>query len=86
VAEGEAVTAPPVLLLAALGALAAPLAAQQGLDTVQIRTVSVADGVFMLKGAGGNIGVSAGADGIVLIHNQNPDPFVEILYCDLSKR
>jgi len=70
VAEGEAVTARPVLLLAALGALAAPLAAQQGLDTVQIRTVSVADGVFMLKGAGGNIGVSAGADGIVLIDDQ----------------
>lgn len=60
----------PALLLLAVGALAAPLPAQQGLDTVQIRTVRVADGVYMLMGAGGNIGVSAGASGIVLIDDQ----------------
>lgn len=58
----------PSLIL--LACLAAPLAGQQGLDTVRIRTVSVADGVYMLMGAGGNIGVSAGANGIVLIDDQ----------------
>jgi glyoxylase-like metal-dependent hydrolase (beta-lactamase superfamily II) len=60
----------PVFLLMALGVLPAPLPAQQGLDTVQIRTVKVADGVYMLMGAGGNIGVSAGTNGIVLIDDQ----------------
>jgi len=60
----------PSFLLVALGALASRLPAQQGLDTVQIRTVNVADGVYILMGAGGNIGVSAGASGIVLIDDQ----------------
>lgn len=58
---------PPFILLACV---AAPLAGQQSLDTVRIRTVSVADGVYMLMGAGGNIGVSAGANGVVLIDDQ----------------
>jgi cyclase len=49
--------------------LAFPLAAQN-FDTVQIRTVRVGDGVYMLQGAGGNIGVSAGADGVVLVDDQ----------------
>lgn len=53
-----------------LACVAAPLAGQQSLDTVRIRTVSVADGVYMLMGAGGNIGVSAGANGVVLIDDQ----------------
>jgi cyclase len=69
-AQGEELTMRPALLFLALGALAAPLPAQQGLDTVQIRTVNVADGVYMLMGAGGNIGVSAGANGIMLIDDQ----------------
>lgn len=58
---------PPFILLACL---AAPLPGQQSLDTVRIRTVPVADGVYMLMGAGGNIGVSAGASGVVLIDDQ----------------
>jgi len=58
------------LLLLALGGSAPALPAQQGLDTVQVRTVHVADGVYMLMGAGGNIGVSAGANGVVLIDDQ----------------
>jgi glyoxylase-like metal-dependent hydrolase (beta-lactamase superfamily II) len=58
----------PLFIL--LACVAAPLAGQQSLDTVRIRTVSVADGVYMLMGAGGNIGVSAGANGVVLIDDQ----------------
>jgi cyclase len=34
---------------------------------VQIQTEKVADDVFMLVGAGGNIGVSAGRDGVLMI-------------------
>lgn len=56
--------------LAAIVAVSAPLAAQQNFDTVQIRTVKVADGVYMLMGSGGNIGVSAGANGIVMIDDE----------------
>ncbi len=51
--------------------LAAPaLCAQDPLDTVQVRSVAVARGVYMLMGAGGNIGVSAGADGVFLVDDQ----------------
>jgi len=42
----------------------------QDFTKVQIRTTRVAEGIYMLTGAGGNIGVSAGADGILLIDSQ----------------
>src|SRR4029077_3009295 len=44
--------------------------AQPNFDAVQIKTTKVAEGVYMLEGEGGNIGVSAGEDGIVLIDDQ----------------
>jgi glyoxylase-like metal-dependent hydrolase (beta-lactamase superfamily II) len=44
--------------------------AQTDFDKVEIKVVSVADGVWMLQGAGGNIGVSAGEDGVVLVDDQ----------------
>jgi len=37
---------------------------------VQIETVSVANGIYMLVGQGGNIGVSVGDDGVFLIDDQ----------------
>jgi glyoxylase-like metal-dependent hydrolase (beta-lactamase superfamily II) len=40
------------------------------LDQVQIETVPVADGIFMLVGSGGNIGVSVGRNGVLLIDTQ----------------
>jgi glyoxylase-like metal-dependent hydrolase (beta-lactamase superfamily II) len=42
----------------------------QEFDQIQIETVSVADGVYMLVGSGGNIGVSVGQDGVLLIDTQ----------------
>jgi cyclase len=42
----------------------------QDFEKVQIETIKVADGIYMLIGAGGNIGVSAGEDGILLIDTQ----------------
>ena len=42
----------------------------QDFEQVQIQTIPVAEGVYMLLGQGGNIGVSAGADGIFLIDDQ----------------
>jgi len=42
----------------------------QDFSKVQIQTIKVADGIYMLVGAGGNIGVSAGQDGILMIDTQ----------------
>jgi len=51
--------------------LATPILAQpQDFSRVEIETVPVADGVYMLVGEGGNIGVSAGEDGVFLIDDQ----------------
>ncbi|MEM7585178.1 MAG: MBL fold metallo-hydrolase [Acidobacteriota bacterium] len=63
------------VLLPLVGALAvillsSPVAAQRDFSQVEITTVDVAPGVYMLQGAGGNIGVSVGEDGVVLIDDQ----------------
>ena len=39
-------------------------------DTVQIKSEKVADGIYMLTGRGGNIGLSVGDDGAFLIDDQ----------------
>ncbi|MCZ6599540.1 MAG: MBL fold metallo-hydrolase, partial [Acidobacteria bacterium] len=44
--------------------------AQSRFDEVKIEAEKVADGIYMLKGAGGNMGVSVGADGVLLIDDQ----------------
>lgn len=44
--------------------------AQQSFDTVQIRPLKITDKVYMLKGAGGNIGLLTGADGLLMIDDQ----------------
>ena len=45
-------------------------AAQRNFDAVQIKVHQVAQGVYMLEGEGGNIGVSVGEDGVLLIDDQ----------------
>lgn len=47
-----------------------PALAQQDPATVQIQTQKLANNVFMLMGDGGNIGLSTGADGSVLIDTE----------------
>lgn len=44
--------------------------AQRNFDTVQVRAVTLGDGIVMLTGSGGNIGVSSGEDGIFIIDDQ----------------
>jgi len=56
------------LLLALACGIAAALA--QNFDAVQIKATQVTPGIWMLEGAGGNIGVSVGEDGILLIDDQ----------------
>ena len=58
-----------IIALAAL-LLALPAAAQQDFSKVEIKAEKVADGLWMLTGAGGNIGVSAGADGVFLVDDE----------------
>jgi len=57
--------------MVALAALAGTATAQQvDWDKVEIKVQKVAGSVYMLTGRGGNIGVSAGADGIVVVDTQ----------------
>ena len=60
------------LYLAPIAAvLVLPAAAQQpDFDKVQVKVTRVAGTVYMLEGAGGNIGASVGDDGIVIIDDQ----------------
>lgn len=53
-----------------LATIAAPAAAQQDFSKVEIKTERLAPGVAVLFGAGGNIGLSYGEDGNVLIDDQ----------------
>ncbi|HEX2163081.1 MAG TPA: MBL fold metallo-hydrolase [Thermoanaerobaculia bacterium] len=58
--------------IVAAGMLAVPSVSHAQLDPaqVQISVHPVASGVWMLQGAGGNIGVSAGDDGVFLVDDQ----------------
>ncbi len=57
-----------LFLLAAC--VAFPAAAQQDFSKVEVKAEKLADGLWMLTGAGGNIGVSAGPDGVFLVDDQ----------------
>jgi cyclase len=55
----------------ALALAALPAAAQQqDFSKVEIKVVPAAGNVYMLQGAGGNIGVSAGSDGLLIVDDQ----------------
>jgi len=56
--------------LAAALVLAAPAAAQQDFSKVEVRAEKLAPTVWMLTGAGGNIGLSAGEDAVFLVDDQ----------------
>jgi cyclase len=57
-------------VLAALTLHAGVAAAQRDFSKVEIKTTRVAEGVYMLEGAGGNIGVHAGPEGVLVIDDQ----------------
>lgn len=57
------------LLVAAVFAAIAP-AQPPDFSKVEIKVQKVADGIYMLQGAGGNIGASVGEDGIVIVDDQ----------------
>ncbi len=47
-----------------------PVAAQQDSSKVEITTEKLADGVYMLVGSGGNLGLSVGNDAVFLVDDQ----------------
>ncbi len=61
-------------LVLSLGLLTIPTIAKSqqeiDFDKVEIKTIPVKEGIYMLMGEGGNIGVSVGEDGIFLIDDQ----------------
>ncbi len=52
------------------GVWAAPAQQLPDFDKVVIKPVKVTEGIYILFGAGGNIGVSVGSDGILLVDTQ----------------
>ena len=55
----------------ALPLIVAPARAQDpSFDTVQVRSIRVADRAYVLAGAGGNIGVAIGDSGVILVDDQ----------------
>ena len=59
-----------LLLLTLAAALNTTAQAQQDFSKVEIKATPVSKNVYMLEGAGGNIGVSVGADGILIVDDQ----------------
>ena len=59
-----------LLVAAWLFAGSCVLAQEQDFSKVQIKVTKVAGNVYMLEGAGGNIGASVGEDGIVIVDDQ----------------
>src|SRR5664279_1718846 len=59
-----------ILLAGLLFALGAAAAQDEDYSKVQMKVTKVAGSVYMLEGAGGNIGASVGDDGIVVVDDQ----------------
>ncbi len=60
------------ILFSATAAILAttPVLAQRDFSNVEIKTHKIVEGVYMLQGAGGNIGLSVGDDGAFVIDDQ----------------
>jgi len=57
-------------LIAAAVLAALPAAAQQDFSQVEIKTTKLGDTTYLMEGAGGNLGLSIGADAVFLIDDQ----------------
>ena len=59
-----------ILLAVLLALILTPALAQRNFDNVTIKATHVRGNVYMLAGAGGNIGVTVGSDGILIVDDQ----------------
>jgi glyoxylase-like metal-dependent hydrolase (beta-lactamase superfamily II) len=64
--------------------LAAPLAAQDDIARAPLSIQPVTAGIYMLTGPGGNIGISAGRDGIFLVDDQYA-PVTDRIRAEIAK-
>lgn len=62
----------PILavIFLAIWTSATPTSAQTDWSKIQVKATKVSGNVYMLEGAGGNIGVSVGPDGILIVDDQ----------------
>ena len=58
------------LFVATSGMVCGAARAQRDFSKVEIKTTHVAGNIYMLEGSGGNIGVSAGVAGVIIIDDQ----------------
>ncbi len=74
------------IILAILG-LAVGASGQRDFSQVKITSTHVAGNVYMLEGAGGNIAVSVGEDGILMVDAQFAElaPMIEAAVAEISK-
>lgn len=56
--------------LGVLALFSVPISAQRDFSKVEIKPTQVSGHVYMLEGSGGNIGVSAGKDGVLIVDDQ----------------
>jgi cyclase len=61
------------LALSIAGFVASTASSQGRFDDVEVKAQAVGGSVYMLVGAGGNIAVSAGLDGLLIVDNQYAD-------------
>ncbi len=73
-----------LLLAAIIGVLAMVSAQAQEKPAVEFTMTQVAESVYMLKGRGGNIGLSVGADGVFMIDDQYA-PLTEGIRAEIAK-
>jgi cyclase len=59
-----------VLVILSVSVAVSAFAQERDFSKVQMKVIKVAGNVYMLQGAGGNIGVSVGDDGIVIVDDQ----------------
>lgn len=59
-----------ILLVILIAGGSTAVSAQTDWSKVQIKSTKVAGNIYMLEGAGGNIGVSVGPDGILIVDDQ----------------
>ncbi len=73
-----------LLLAGVIGVLAMLSAQAQEKPAVEFTMTQVAESVYMLKGRGGNIGLSVGADGVFMIDDQYA-PLTESIRAEIAK-
>ncbi len=59
-----------VLGAVVLAAVSAPAQAQVNFDTIQVRSQQLGNGVYMLVGSGGNIGLAVGDEAVFVVDDQ----------------